>query len=172
MDKKLKKALIVVDYQNEFVVGSLGFEKAKLIENKIYEKIKQYVHEECDVLLTLDTHFDETYEKNNMDCNNGWSLYGKVKEFNSAVTKVFSKFTFAPIDLNEYLRDKQYDSIELVGVVTNICVLANAVIAQVSLPDAEIIIDALCVASDDETLHEKALDIMEGFKFKIINKKL
>ena len=170
MEIKLKKALIVVDYQNDFVVGSSGFEKAKLLENNIYEKIKQYNDRKCDVLLTMDTHFDEDYENSDGNCNDGWSLYGRVKELNSAVTKVFSKYTFAPIDLNGFLRDKQYDSVEIVGVVTNICVLANAVIAQASLPDAEIIIDSSCVASNDEALHEKALDIMEGFKFKILNR--
>ena len=38
----MKRLLIVVDYQNDFVVGSLGFEKAKEIEQRIVELIKEY----------------------------------------------------------------------------------------------------------------------------------
>ena len=37
------KALIVVDYQNDFVTGSLGFEKAKDLEGPICAKIEEYL---------------------------------------------------------------------------------------------------------------------------------
>ena len=38
----MKKCLIVVDYQNDFVSGSLGFEKAKTLELGIANKINSY----------------------------------------------------------------------------------------------------------------------------------
>lgn len=169
MKLKLNRLLVVVDYQNDFVVGSLGFKKAEEIETNIVKKIKDYNDNNCEIVFTFDTHFDESFEKNNSS-RNGWYLYGKVKEWYTSKTVTFSKYTFAPIEMSDYLRDKQYDSIEIVGVVTNLCVLANAILAQVSLPEAEIIVDSLCVASNDEALHNKALDIMQEFKFKVINR--
>ena len=166
---KLKKLLIVVDYQNDFVIGSLGFKGAQDIENNIVNKIKKYKKENCQIIFTLDTHFDENYEAKNKN-KNGWYLYGRVNDFYSEEVVTFSKYTFAPIELSDYLIKNQYDEIELAGVVTNICILSNAIISQVSLPEAKIIIDATCVASNDISLHNKALDIMEGFKFNIINR--
>ena len=55
----MKKLLIVVDYQNDFVDGALGFEKAKLLEDKLETKILDYIYEKQDVLFTLDTHQED-----------------------------------------------------------------------------------------------------------------
>ena len=52
----MKKLLIVVDYQNDFVNGSLGFPKAVKIENNIVNKINQYKENNDDIIFTLDTH--------------------------------------------------------------------------------------------------------------------
>ena len=38
----MKKLLIVVDFQNDFVDGSLGFEKAVELDDLIYNKILEY----------------------------------------------------------------------------------------------------------------------------------
>ena len=37
----MKKILVVVDYQKDFVNGSLGFDKAITLEKGIYQKIKR-----------------------------------------------------------------------------------------------------------------------------------
>ena len=61
----MKKLLIVVDYQNDFVNGSLGFDKAKEIENNIAGKIMKYRNDNDDIIFTYDTHYDNylnTYE--------------------------------------------------------------------------------------------------------------
>ena len=42
----MKRLLIVVDYQNDFVCGSLGFDKAKELEKGILEKIAEYQNDE------------------------------------------------------------------------------------------------------------------------------
>ena len=52
----MKKALIVVDYQNDFVDGALGFEKAPLLEPVIVEKVTRAREEGSEVLFTFDTH--------------------------------------------------------------------------------------------------------------------
>ena len=54
----MKKLLIVVDYQVDFVTGALGFENALKIEDRIYNRINYYLENGDDVVFTLDTHED------------------------------------------------------------------------------------------------------------------
>ena len=52
----MKRALIVVDYQRDFVTGSLGFPGAVALAERIAKKIAAY-HKSGDVVLfTMDTH--------------------------------------------------------------------------------------------------------------------
>ena len=46
----MKRLLVVVDFQNDFVCGSLGFEKAKELEKVILEKINEYKND--DIIFT------------------------------------------------------------------------------------------------------------------------
>lgn len=176
----MKKLLIVVDYQKDFVSGSLGFAKAVELEDSIYQKIKDYKDRNDDVIFTFDTHGHEylnTKEGKKLPVEHcvkgedGWSLYGKVAELYSEEDLGFEKSAFGSLKLADYLRDKDYDFIEIVGVVSNICVISNAVIAKTALPEADIVVDASCTASADEELHEKALDVMEGLQIEVTNRK-
>ena len=54
----MKKLLVVVDYQNDFVDGSLGFKRAKEIESNIVNKILKYKYENQDIVFSLDTHYE------------------------------------------------------------------------------------------------------------------
>jgi len=176
----LKKILIVVDYQNDFVCGSYGFKSAFDIEDSICNKIDQYTKSGDDVLFTLDTHFAQDYETNKSENTSdsadsflaGWELFGRVKKLKTPKMHTISKHTTASLDLGKYLLENQFDVIEFVGVVTNKCVIANAIVASTVSPEAEIIVDATCVASDDELLHKKALEIMATLNFTVINTEL
>lgn len=175
----MKKLLIVVDYQNDFVSGSLGFDGGKAIESNIAEKIRTYRAEGNDILFTLDTHgadyrFTEEGKhlpvEHCMKGSNGWELYGSVAALRQPEDVCFEKATFPSLQLGEYLSGKDYDAIELVGLVSNICVLSNAVIAKAALPNAHIVVDASCTASADEELHQKALDVMGGLHIEVIHR--
>lgn len=175
----MKRCLIVVDYQNDFVIGSLGFKAAELLESRIAEKTEEYRTNGDDVIFTLDTHgfnYLETYEgkhlpvKHCINGTDGHSLYGKVGKIKAESDRVFLKNTFGSDDLYMYLKKNIYSSIELVGVVTNICVISNAVLAKTAQPETEITVDASCVASNDEYLNEAALRVMESLQINITNK--
>lgn len=174
----MKRILIVVDYQNDFVDGSLGFEQAKTLEGKILDKIHQYKKRGDDVVFTFDTHekdYFNTREGKDLPVAHcirdtyGWQLYGKVKDEYTSTTKGFIKNTFGSLDLAVYLQKEQFDEIELVGLVTNICVLSNAVIAKAACPESRIIVDESCCASFDEDLHRKSMDILKGVYIEIAN---
>lgn len=175
----MKRILVVVDYQKDFVSGSLGFEKAVALEKAIEQKIELYKQKGDEVLFTFDTHLDnymETQEGKNLPVphcvknTDGWNLYGKIADYCDRDTKCFEKPTFGSMELAEYLKKNRYDSVELVGVVSNICVISNAVLAKAALPEAEIIVDASCTASNDDSLNQKALDVMTGMQIKVINR--
>ena len=102
--------------------------------------------------------------------SDGWQLYGKVSALKAPSDVIFVKPTFGSVGLMNYLIEHQYKSIELCGLVTNMCVLSNAVIAKTAQPDAEIIIDAACTASFDDTLHEKTLDVLSSIHCTITNR--
>jgi nicotinamidase/pyrazinamidase len=180
----MAKLLVVVDYQNDFVNGTLGFEKAKTLEQPIYDKITRYLQAGNKVLFTYDTHCEEylqTREGKNlpvMHCikdTHGHKLYGKINDFiNFENTLHYKKegFGIAPEDMLQLASEAGADitEIEIIGVVTNICVISNMVMLQAQYRDADIIVDASLCASFDDSLHEKALDVMEGLQGKIINR--
>lgn len=169
----MNKCLIVVDYQNDFVIGSLGFEEAKRLEPLICEKIAEYRAAGQDVIFTFDTHGEdylETYEGRRLaipHCINGTeghSLYGGVREAFKDDDIVFSKGTFGSDELYDFLRGSDYDMVELVGVVTNICVISNAVLAKTALPNADIVVNSHLTASNDIDLHHAAIEVMDSMQ--------
>ncbi len=174
----MKRCLIVVDYQNDFVIGSFGFPEARELDGKIAQRIREYRKSGDDVVFTLDTHYanyPETREGKNLPARciegtDGYKLYGETGTLRKDSDRVFCKFTFGSDELFDYFREEDYDCIELAGVVTDICVIANAVLVKTAKPESEIAVNASCVASNDSALHKAALDVMKSLQIKIIEK--
>lgn len=173
----MKKLLIVVDYQNDFVTGTLGFDRASLIEDYIVSTINLFLSNNDDVIFTKDTHHENylsTCEGESIPVKHcikgsvGHDLYGKIINYEGK-GYVIEKNTFPSKELCHYLMNKTYTEITLIGVVTNICVLSNAIIAKAALPEAKIIIDARGCASNDVDLERKAYDVARGLTFEVIN---
>ncbi len=170
----MKKLLIVVDFQKDFVDGSLGFPGAEALEERIAEKIREYADD--DIIYTLDTHGNDymnTLEGRRLPVphcikgTEGHGLYGEAGEL--LKDKIcFEKNTFPSLEMGKYLEGKDYDSIELCGLVSNICVLSNAVIAKAACPEADIIVSSSLTASADGDLHQKALDVMRGMQITVV----
>lgn len=173
----MKKLLIVVDYQNDFVTGALGFPKAAELEGSIADKIIAYRKSGDDVAFTFDTHGTDYLSTQEGKClpvahclrnSEGWQLYGKIAGLIRGTDKCFHKPAFGSSELFDFLRGSDYDMIELVGVVSNICVISNAVLAKTALPEARVAVDPRCVAGNDEVLNEAALKVMAGLQVEIL----
>ena len=167
-----KKLLIVVDYQNDFVSGSLGCPQAVAIEDALAAKIAAYraLGEGGQVIFTMDTQEGRNLPiAHCIQATDGWPLYGKIRALKQEEDLVFSKPTFGSLELADYLRNRgcEYESVELAGVVTNICVISNMVIVKAAMPEVPILIDAACVASNDDALGEAALKVMESMHVKV-----
>lgn len=185
----MKRLLIVVDYQHDFVDGSLGFPGAEELDERIAAKIDEY-HANADVVaFTMDTHsaqYLQTQEGQSLpvphclDGTPGWHLYGKTAEAFLDRDLMFKKPSFGSAKLFEYLYKaamvageeglQPFISIELVGLVSNICVISNAVLAKTACPEVPVCIDARCTASPDDTLNEATLDVLASLQVQVINR--
>lgn len=171
----MKKLLVIIDCQKDFVSGSLGFDGADKIMDNIAKKAESF---DGDIAFTMDTHsseYKDTREGKNLPVihcqkgTEGWQIVDKLQKFTENAV-IFEKQTFGSYDFLEFLKKSQYDQITLTGVVTNICVISNAVMALTALPYAEIIVDAACVGGGDDVTAQKALDVMESIHIKVINR--
>jgi len=175
----MKKILIVTDYQNDFIDGSLGFDGADAICPGIVKKIETYRSEGGEVLFTYDTHAENyltTAEGRSLPVEHciknthGWTLRSEIENVKLDTDKCIYKPSFGSAELMDYLRSGEYELVEFVGLVTNICIISNAIIAKTALPEARVIVDASCVDSFDRPLHEKSLDVMAGLQIEVIGR--
>ena len=177
----MNRYLFVIDYQNDFVDGALGFPGAEKLDEKIAAKIRSYGKGK--VLFTRDTHFEnylETREGKNLPVvhcikgSHGWEVYGETaKALNEVDAPGIDKLVFG-MDVTDpataAVLPEAADELELVGLVSNICVVSNAVVLQSKYPEATVIVDAACTDSFDKSLHEKVMDVLQGFQVKVINR--
>lgn len=175
----MKKALIVVDYQNDFVKGSLGFSGAEKLDDLICDRIKEYKDAGDAIVFTFDTHEEDylsTAEGKALPVphcirgTEGWNLYGETAKMLDSTMIGFEKGRFGSLELMNFMRLQKFDQIMLVGLVSNICILTNAVLLKTAMPDCEIVVDAACTASADSGLNKSALDIMSSIFIKVINR--
>ncbi|MEL7608154.1 MAG: isochorismatase family cysteine hydrolase [Bacillota bacterium] len=172
----MKNLLIVVDYQNDFVDGALGFPGAQTLDAPIAERIKLRRSQGYDILFTLDTH-EETYldtqegkrlpVRHCIRGDRGHELYGEVAKELRPEDTCIKKAALGSGDLLTYLMKRPYDQIELVGLVSNMCVISNAVVCKAALPEANVSVCARLTKSFDPELHEKSLDVMQGLHIDI-----
>ena len=150
----MKRCLIVVDYQPDFVAGKHGFPEARAIEMAVADKIRAYHAAGDDVLVTLDRAAEPV-------------LYGAAGRAMQKTDRQFLKSCYGSGALYAYLQRVPYASIELAGVESHVCVLACAVLAQTAQPDTPVLLDRGCIAGPDDALHRAALMLLQGIKMEI-----
>ncbi len=186
----MKRLLVVVDYQNDLVSGPLGFPQAKKIDKKIADKIMQY-HTNHDVVgFALNYHTRKylgTQEGQYLpilhciEGTEGAELYGETGKVRKEQDRQFESSTFGAASFFRHLDNAQrsaahanvkaFRSIELVGIVTNTSLLADAILAKTACPEVPIYVDASCVASPSRKANEEALDIMESMQIIVTNRR-
>ena len=173
----MRKVLIVVDMQNDFINGALGSGEAEAILPNAVDKILAYraMGKAGRIIATKDTHFEnypETREGRKLPAVHcirgsvGWELNPAVEQALAGEAEIYEKPTFGSEHLAEDLK-RAYQGcqdeveIELIGVCTDICVVSNALLIKAVLPEAEISVDASCCAGVTPESHEAALKTME-----------
>lgn len=170
----MKKLLLVIDMQNDFVSGSLGSEEARAIVGNVASKVKQAVEEKTDIIFTRDTHGEDylsTQEGRNLPVVHclkntwGWEI---VDELSPYVENVIDKPTFGSLELAHIVIEKGYTDIEVIGLCTDICVVSNVMILKAAVPEAIVTVDSACCAGVTKESHQSALDTMKMCQAQII----
>ena len=172
------KILIVVDMQRDFVDGALGSEAAKAIVPRVKDKIEEYESRKEQILFTRDTHQEnylETQEGRNLPVphciqgSHGWQILpGLHSSRHAKVDKVTFGSSELPQVLAQNFDPSEIESIELIGLCTDICVISNAMVLKAFFPEVPIIVDSSCCAGVSEQTHLNALEAMKVCQIQVI----
>ena len=163
----MKKLLIVIDMQNDFITGSLGSPQAQAILPNVKAKIEHYKKNEDKVIFTRDTHYDNylsTQEGKFLPvrhCIEGTKGHMIADQLDTTDCELLDKPTFGSLELAKRASEGDHDEIELCGLCTDICVVSNAIILKAQLPETKISVDPLCCAGVSEESHNAAILTMK-----------
>lgn len=169
----MKKLLIVIDMQNDFISGSLGSAEAQSIVPYVAEKTKAAVANGDDVVFTQDTHqptYLESQEGKHLPVvhcqqgTSGWEIHESLQPY---AKKVFVKPGFGSTKLLEHVKSGGYDQVELMGLCTDICVVTNALMLKGALPELPIRVDASGCAGVTPKTHQAAIDTMKMCQIEV-----
>ena len=165
--------LIVVDMQNDFISGSLGTKEAEAIVENVAEKIK---HFDGKVIFTRDSHkenYMDTQEGKNLPVSHciigtdGWQIHPALALY---AKEIIDKPTFGSVALAHLISAMDnVESITLVGICTDICVISNAMLLKAFMPEVPITVDASCCAGVTPESHKNALSAMKCCQINIVN---
>lgn len=167
----MKKTLIVVDMQNDFIDMALGTAEAVAIVPAVKEKIRAYKEMGAEIIYTRDTHFEnymETPEGKKLPVphgikgTKGWEIADGLYVEGA---KIIDKPNFG---WPHWARECAFEAVELVGLCTDICVVSNALIIKAAFPDAEVTVDASCSAGVTPETHRAALATMKMCQINVI----
>mgnify|MGYP003207168533 CR=1 FL=1 len=175
------KCLVVVDVQNDFVSGTLGTAEAQAMLPRLVEKLRGF---DGEVWMTLDTHgsdYMSTQEGRLLPVEHcikgteGWELAGEVGALAESLgAKLVEKPSFGSEELVSELRalyeKGALESVELVGLCTDICVVSNALMLKAAMPELPMSVDASCCAGVTPEKHDAALVVMESCQIEIKNR--
>ena len=177
MDKS-RDVLVVVDMQNDFIDGDLGSAEAKSILDNVCKKIESW---EGIVVFTMDTHGEDYLDTNEgkhipvahcIKNSYGWRLNDKVEATKGKLKSGYitvEKGTFGSKEVTDIVKNMHSNTVELVGLCTDICVISNAMILRSTLPEVNIIVDASCCAGVTPESHNIALAAMKMCCIEIKN---
>lgn len=172
----MKKTLIVVDMQNDFIDGALGTKEAQAIVPNVKKKIEEYKARGDEIIFTKDTHYYDSYLYTNegqhlpvghcIKDTEGWNI---SKELDTKCCNIIDKNTFGYNAWDLHITQEDVDDeIELVGLCTDICVISNALILKATFPEMKITVDASCCAGVTPKSHQAALITMKMCQIDVI----
>lgn len=158
----MKKTLIVVDMQNDFIDMALGTPEAVAIVPKVKAKIRSYLENGDQIIYTRDTHGEDyldTPEGKKLPvphCVKGTPGWQIADGLYVEGCKIIDKPNFGW----PHWKEEALEQVELVGLCTDICVVSNALIIKATFPEAQVSVDAACCAGVTPATHKAALTTM------------
>ena len=172
----MRKILIVIDMQNDFIDAALGTKEAEAIVDAVKKKIWTYPAK--DIIATMDTHgenYMETQEGRYLPVphcikgSEGWKIRPDIAELLKGA-KIYEKPTFGSTALAadmKALSEKEDIELELIGLCTDICVVSNALLLKAAMPEVKISVDPSCCAGVTPEKHMAALETMRSCQIQV-----
>lgn len=172
----MRKILIVIDMQNDFIDAALGSQEAVSIVEAVKDKIRSYPA--ADVIATMDTHGDNymnTQEGKYLPVphcikgTDGWQIRPDIAELLTGAA-IYEKPTFGSTALAADLKaisEKEEIELELIGLCTDICVVSNALLLKATVPEVRISVDPACCAGVTPEKHLAALETMRSCQIQV-----
>ena len=166
----MKKTLIVIDMQNDFIDGNLGTDEAVKIVPNVRKKIEEYRSNGDEIIFTRDTHGEDylnTPEGKKLPVvhcvknTHGWQIADGL-DVPDAIH--IDKPSFGYTQWDKFC----FEKVELVGLCTDICVVSNALILKALFPNAEISVDSACCAGVTPETHNSALETMKMCQIDVV----
>ncbi len=175
----MKKVLVVVDMQNDFLFDALRNEEAIKIAPYVKKKVEEAKAQGDIILFTRDTHGDdymETVEGENLPVphcikgTRGWEIIDDLKAAATAA-RIIDKETFGSKELADFFLEHaaEIEEVEFVGVCTDICVISNVLLTKAMIPNKKIYVDAAACAGVTPEAHDTALSAMKACHIIIEN---
>ena len=161
------KGLLVIDVQRDFVDpgGALYFEGAEKVVDPILDLVEEFKREDLPIFTTQDWHDPddrefEVWPKHCVAGTDGARLTERLERALEGYEKHYAvkktRFSaFYKTDFERMIGELGVDEFEVVGVVTNICVLFT--VEELRNRDIPVKVHVDGVRSYDEELHEFAL---------------
>ena len=177
----MDKYLVVIDMQNDFLTGALKNDEGVQVIKYIKDKL-DHVDSDTHIIFTRDTH-QENYMSTEEGANlpvphcientQGWEITSELAHYVDK-KNVFNKNTFGSKELAQFFEGKEGDveSVEIVGVCTDICVISNALLIKSVLPNVRIFVDAKGCAGVTPQSHDTAIEAMKACHIHILNEGL
>lgn len=172
----MRKILIVIDMQNDFIDAALGTKEAEAIVDAVKKKIWTYPAK--DIIATMDTHgenYMETQEGKYLPVphcikgSEGWKIRPDIAVLLKGA-KIYEKPTFGSTALAadmKALSEKEDIELELIGLCTDICVVSNALLLKAAMPEVKISVDPSCCAGVTPEKHMAALETMRSCQIQV-----
>ena len=171
----MKKLLVVVDMQNDFIDAALGTEEAVSIVPFVVNEIRSGGYDK--VIATMDTHeenYMETLEGHYLPVphcirgTDGWKIAPQVQEaLDEVQAEIVEKPTFGSYALAERVFRLAPEEIVIVGLCTDICVISNALLLRAGMYQTKITVLADGCAATTPQKHIEALHIMESCQVEV-----
>ena len=170
----MRRILIVIDMQNDFIDGALGTVEAQMIVPEVKRIIENF---DGNVYFTRDTHgesYSDTQEGKNLPVPHcikdsiGWQITSVLDT--TKASGIIDKPTFGYIPIAEEISKNGSDigEITLIGLCTDICVISNAMILKAAFPEAKLSVIASACAGVTPDTHAAALTIMKMCQINIV----
>lgn len=174
----MRKVLVVIDMQEDFVRGALGSDAAQATIPVVANLVHGFQMQGDPIFYTRDTHYDnymETEEGKHLPVphclkdSNGWEICPEVIDYNYQNNFIINKNSFGCIAWKDFSQQfSTADEIVVCGLVSSICVISNIAILRALYPEVPMTLVSKGTAGLSDGNNAAALEVARSLQVNVI----